>query len=107
MSQPAVATQGHWRNPVFLLVFVPGAGAWLAVVGWLTWRYFTPINDWVGGQNMIVQEVVGTFLLLVWVIVLAFGVGAAGAVAGAVAGIPPTTGPGKTHGEHAKWERPD
>ena len=104
---PADATQGHWRNPVFLLVFVPGAGAWLAVFGWLTWRYFNPVSDWVGGQNALVQEVLGIVLLLVWAVILGLGAGAVGMVAERVAGIPPATGPGQTHGEHAKWERPN
>ena len=106
MSEPAAALQRHWRNPVFLLVFVPGSGAWLAVVGWLTWRYINPISDWVGGQNFLVQEVVGTILWVVWAVVLGFGAGAVGMVAERVAGIPPATGPGQTHGEHAGWHRP-
>ena len=107
MSEPAAATQGHWRNPVFLLVFVSGAGAWLAVLGWLTWRYFNPVNDWVGGQNFFAQEVLGTFFLLAWAVVLAFGLGGVGMFAERVAGIRPSTANGQTHGEHAQWERPN
>ena len=85
MSEPAAAPQRHWRNPVFLLVFVSGAGAWLAVLGWLTWRYFNPVNDWVGGQNFFAQEVLGTFFLLAWA---GFLIGVA-LTAGAFLGIVP------------------
>jgi len=92
----------------FLLVFVPGAIAWLTVVGWLTWLYFNPVMDWVGAQNFFVQEVGGTVVWVAWALFLAFGVGAVGMLAERVSGIPPAdpTPPGKPTGKHAGWTPP-
>jgi hypothetical protein len=102
------AKQNRWRNPVFLLVFASGAGAWLTAIGWLTWLYFNPLTDWVGGQNEAMQEILGTVLWVVWVLLVVFGTAATGILAERVAGIPPsgTTSTGQTTGKHAGWTPP-
>ena len=109
MPDPAGATDAavhsQWRNPVFLLVFVPGALAWLAVVGWFTWLYVNPVMGWVGGLNEIAQELVGLVILLAWALALAFGIGGVGMLAERIAGIRPGAA-GQTHGKHAGWRRP-
>src|SRR4051812_45812715 len=99
MSEPDAAPQRRWLNPVFLLVFVPGAAAWLVVVGWVTWLSFNPIMGWIDAQNFFVQEVGGTVVWVAWALVLAFGLGAVGMLAERVAGIQPAIVPGQTHGK--------
>ena len=107
MSEPAPespAAPRRWRNPIFLLVFVPGAVAWLTVVGWLTWLYFNPVTDWVGRQNMVLQEILGTVLWVGWAVTLAFGLAGAGALAERAAGLPPVPAT-QTHGR-GTWHKP-
>ena len=109
MSDPAGGTRAAgrpWRSPAFLLTFVPGACAWLAFVGWLTWLYFHPVTDWVDRHNEFLQELLQIVLLLAWALGLAFGIGAAAVVAERVAGTRPPAAPGQTHGRHAGWHRP-
>ncbi len=100
--------RGRWWNPVFLVIFVPGALAWLAVVGWLTWRFFNPIADWLGGQHAAIQEVVGTLLFLAWAVGLVWGLAGASMLAERVARIPPdgAAATGQTAGKHAGWTPP-
>jgi hypothetical protein len=101
------ATRSRWRNPVFLGIFVPGGLAWLAVVGWLTWMYVNPVMAWLGGLNAILQEIVGTAVVLVWAVFFAFGLAAVGTLAERVAGLPPSGAtPGQTAGKHAGWKPP-
>lgn len=88
MRDPIVEPlQRHWRNRRFLLVFVPGALAWLVVLGWFVWVAFHPVTDWIGDQNEFVQEILGTLVVCVFAVILALGVGAAAHLAEGVAGL--------------------
>lgn len=102
------AIQNRWRNPIFLGIFVPGAVAWLTVVGWVVWVYFNPVMDWVGRQHEMLQEIFG---LIIWggaAVIVVVGLAAVALLAERVAGLPPAnaTGPGQTAGKHSGWTPP-
>jgi hypothetical protein len=109
MSAPTTApnaTPNRWRNPLFLFVFVLASAAWSAVVGWFVWPYYNPVNDWLGRQHELLQE-----LLTYGILILTAGIAISGFVnalglADKVAGIRPVVPPGRTHGRHAKWTPP-
>lgn len=88
MPDPTVERlRRHWRNPRFVLVFVPGALAWLAPMGWLAWVAFHPVTEWVGRRNEFVQELLGTVIVCIFAAVVALGVGAAAHLAEGAAGL--------------------
>jgi hypothetical protein len=105
MSAPVPALN-RWRNPTFLLVFCSGALVWLAVVAWLTWRYFNPVADWIGQQHEVVQELLGPLGFLAWAVVVSFGLGGFGLLAERAAGIPSAAPTGQTHGRLSGWTPP-
>ncbi len=108
MSEPATdssPTKSRWRNPVFVLVFVLGAGVWLTVVGWLTWMYFNPVTDWIGRQHATLQEILGTALGLGWLVVFVWGLAGIATLAERAAGLPPISA-NQTHG-HGAWRKPN
>jgi hypothetical protein len=92
---------------VFLLVFVPGAGAWLAVVAWLTWRYFNPVGNWIAQQSRVVRDLFDPLCFVVLSGVVALGLAGIGILAKRAAGIPSAAPTGQTHGHHAKWTPPN
>ena len=109
MSDPSPGTRATgppWGNPVFLLILALLACAWLAVVAWVTWRYFNPVTDWVGRQNEFLQELLGFVILLAWSLFLGLGIGGAAFLAERAVGRRPEAAPGQTHGRHAGWHRP-
>ena len=99
------APQSRWRNRTFLLIFVPGVVAWLAVAGWVTWLYFLPVLDWVGGLPWWLQELVGTLIVCVWAVFLAAGLAGITELADRTAGtkFASALARGQKFGRHAKW----
>jgi hypothetical protein len=109
MPDPIVGRlRRYWRTPRFLLVFVPGALAWLAVTGWLAWVAFHPVTDWIGGQNEFVQELCGPLAVVAWAAVLSVGLGGIAHFAEGAAGLRPGAEawpPGPVPAGAKKWAR--
>ena len=97
----------RWRNPTFMLVFVPSSIAWLAVMTWLTWLLFHPVTDWIGRQHDLLQELCSLLVLLPWALLIGGGIATSAHLAERAAGIGPPAGHASTHGAHARWRRPE
>jgi Kef-type K+ transport system membrane component KefB len=108
MTDPAAATRptrSRWRNPVFTLTFAFWACVWICFVGWVTWRSYHPIVNWIDRQNEFLQELLPTLLSVVWAGFLGIGMGIAAVLTEWITGIRRTPNWQK-HGHHAKWHRP-
>jgi hypothetical protein len=104
-SPPSVS---RWRNPTFVATFAVGAVVWLAFFGWVAWRYFPVMMDWIERQHALLQEVLGGLLVIAWALFLGVGAGAAVVLADRAAGtrhLPAADA--RTHGQYAAWRRPD
>src|SRR5687768_16820390 len=103
----APATPSRWRNRTFVVTCAVALVAWLAFVGWVSWHSFPVALAWVERQNELLQELCAVVVLLPWAIVLGLGVGAAVELADRLAGTRHLPAAGRTHGQHAAWQRPD